>query len=299
MVNEKSAFRKKEVLENYDISKFEYDAMMTQSYLYRENFTGTSCFFCGAYVRWVIVYTYPNGQKSKYFAGKDCAEMVDTGTNYHALIVQAQKAKERADIQKKYEETKEQFTIDYPQLSQAANYFKLDNLLIDDILSKSKYGLTEKQIAFLEKLCIEEWEKHVEKYVKEFNLGDIPHLEIGEITTDVTIEKYYTKDFAYFDQEKTIIKTAAGQTLFTGKTKALIKYLQVDLDVYADEPTEDFWKLDKKQRKSNLQFNKVHYAQGTKGIATLDVTYVVEDDKTKGSAKIKQFVPMEIADERI
>ena len=71
------------------------------------------------------------------------------------------------------------------------------------------------------------------------------------------------------------------------------------LDVYADEPTEDFWKLDKKQRKSNLQFNKVHYAQGTKGIATLDVTYVVEDDKTKGSAKIKQFVPMEIADERI
>ena len=28
-----------------------------------------------------------------------------------------------------------------------------------------------------------------------------------------------------------------------------------------------------------------------------EVTYVVEDDKTKGSAKIKQFVPMEIADE--
>ena len=60
------------------------------------------------------------------------------------------------------------------------------------------------------------------------NVGTGAYNEDGsEITTDVIIEKYYTKDFAYFDQEKTIIKTAAGQTLFTGKTKALIKYLQV------------------------------------------------------------------------
>ena len=297
MVNEKSAFRKKEVLENYDISKFEYDAIQTQSYLYRENFTGTSCFFCGAYVRWVIVYKYPNGQRSKYFAGKDCAEMVDTGTNYSALIVQAQKAKERADIQKKYEETEEQFAMDYPQLAQAAEFFQKDNLLIMNVYSKAKFGLTEKQIAFLEKLCLEEWENQAEKYVKELGLGDIPHLKVGEITTDVIIEKYYIKDFAYFDQEKTIIKTADGQTLFTGKTKALIQFL--DNDCFFPEDVEEFWQQDKKARKSDFTFGKNYYTQGTKGVATLDVTYVVEEDKTKGSAKIKQFVPMEIADESI
>ena len=187
--------------------------------------------------------------------------------------------------------------MDYPQLAQAAEFFQEDNLLIMNVYSKAKFGLTEKQIAFLEKLCLEEWENQAEKYVKELGLGDIPHLKVGEITTDVIIEKYYTKDFAYFDQEKTIIKTADGQTLFTGKTKALIQFL--DNDCFFPEDVEEFWQQDKKARKSDFTFGKNYYTQGTKGVATLDVTYVVEEDKTKGSAKIKQFVPMEIADESI
>ena len=84
-------------------------------------------------------------------------------------------------------------------------------------------------------------------------------------------------------------------------------YLQVkqkrcsvlDNDCFFPEDVEEFWQQDKKARKSDFTFGKNYYTQGTKGVATLDVTYVVEEDKTKGSAKIKQFVPMEIADESI
>ena len=293
MVNEKSAFRRKEVLDNYDLSKFFYDSHLTSKYLEKEQFA-TSCFFCGAYVKYVFCFTYPNKNR-KFFAGADCADMVWQGTNFEALRLQEMKRREREAIQKGYEENVEKFKKDNPQLAQLVEFFKYDNLLIDDIYKKAKFNLTEKQIAFLEKLCLEEWEKHVEKYIKEFNLGDIPHLEVGEITTDITIEKYYTKDFYNFDHQKTIIKTAAGQTLFTGKTKALLQYL--DNDCFFPEDVEEFWQQDKKERKNDFTFGKNYYTEGTKGVATLEVTYVVEDDKTKGSAKIKQFVPMEIADE--
>ena len=146
MVNEKSAFRRKEVLDNYDLSKFFYDAHLTSKYLEKEQFA-TSCFFCGAYVKYVFCFTYPN-EKRKFFAGADCADMVWQGTNFEALRLQEMKRREREAIQKGYEDTIDKFKEDYPQLSQAANYFKLDNLLIDDVLSKAKYGLTEKQIAF-------------------------------------------------------------------------------------------------------------------------------------------------------
>lgn len=295
MANEKSAFRRKEVLDNYDLSKFFYDSHLTSRYLEKEQFA-TSCFFCGAYVKYVFCFTYPNEDR-KFFAGADCADMVWQGTNFEALRLQEMKRREREAIQKGYEENVEKFKKDYPQLAQAVEFFKNDNLLIEDIYKKAKFNLTEKQIAFLEKLCLEEWDAKVQKYIKEYNYSKIPHLEVGEITTDVTIEKYYTKDFYHFGHEKTIIKTAAGQTLFTGKTKALLQYL--DNDCFFPEDVEEFWQQDKKARKSDFTFGKNYYTEGTKGIATLDVTYVVEDDKTKGSAKIKNFIPMEIADERI
>ena len=74
MENEKSAFRRNEVLDNYDLSKFFYDSHLTSIYLEKEQFA-TSCFFCGSYVKYVFCFTYPN-ENRKFFAGADCADMV-------------------------------------------------------------------------------------------------------------------------------------------------------------------------------------------------------------------------------
>lgn len=290
MNKEKSAFRKHEVLENYELTKFEYNDLMTQKHMFDTEYQGTNCFFCGSFVMYPVVFNYPN-EKRKFNAGTDCADMVHQGSNFEALRVQAAKARERAKIQQAYLDSVKEFKTDYPQLSQAAEYFGQENLLISDVYDKAKFGLTEKQIAFLEKLCLEDWQKEVDAFAKLINKANVPALEIGEITTEVTISKYYYKEQAFYGQEKAIIETKEGQTLFTGKTKALVKFLNTD-EYYPEDITE-FWAQDKKQRKSDLTWNKEYYREGTKGIATLEVTYVVEEDNTKGTAKIKNFYPIE------
>jgi len=289
MKKEKSAFRRHEVLENYELTKFEYNDLMTHKHMFDTEYQGTTCFFCGSFIMYPVVFNYPN-EKRKFNAGTDCADMVYQGTNFEALKLQAAKARERARIQQAYLDSVEEFKTDYPQLSQAAEYFGQENLLISDVYDKAKFGLTEKQIAFLEKLCLEDWQKEVDAFAKLINKANVPALEAGEITTEVTISKYYYKDMAFYGQEKAIIETKEGQTLFTGKTKALVQYLSTD-EYYPEDITE-FWAQDKKQRKSDLTWNKEYFKAGTKGIATLEVTYVVEEDNTKASAKIKNFYPI-------
>ena len=289
MNKEKSAFRKHEVLENYELTKFEYNDLMTHKHMFDTEYQGTNCFFCGSFVMYPVVFNYPN-EKRKFNAGTDCAEMVHQGSNYEALRVQAAKARERAKKLQEYLDTSAKFVKSNPQLAQAANYFQDVNPLIADIFDKTKFGLTDKQIAFLEKLCLEQWQKEVDAFAKLINKANVAALTIGEITTEVTISKYYYKEQAFYGQEKAIIETKEGQTLFTGKTKALVKFLNTD-EYYPEDITE-FWAQDKKQRKSDLTWNKEYYKEGTKGIATLEVTYVVEEDNTKGTATIKNFSPI-------
>jgi hypothetical protein len=288
MNKEKSAFRKHEVLENYELTKFEYNELMTHKHMFDTEYQGTNCFFCGSFVMYPVVFNYPNA-KRKFNAGTDCAEMVHQGSNYEALRLQAAKARERARIQQQYLDTSAKFVKSNPQLAQAANYFQDVNPLIADIFDKTKFGLTEKQIAFLEKLCKEQWQKEVDAFAKLINKANVPALTIGEITTEVTISKYYYKEQAFYGQEKAIIETKEGQTLFTGKTKALVQWLNTD--EYSDDVAE-FWEQDKKERKGVLTWNKEYYKENTKGIATLEVTFVVEEDNTKGTAKIKNFSPI-------
>ncbi len=288
MNKEKSAFRKHEVLENYELTKFEYNELMTHKHMFDTEYQGTNCFFCGSFVMYPVVFNYPNA-KRKFNAGTDCAEMVHQGSNYEALRLQAAKARERARIQQQYLDTSAKFVKSNPQLAQAANYFQDVNPLIADIFDKTKFGLTEKQIAFLEKLCLEQWQKEVDAFAKLINKANVPALTIGEITTEVTISKYYYKEQAFYGQEKAIIETNEGQTLFTGKTKALVQWLNTD--EYTEDVAE-FWKQDKKERKGVLTWNKEYYKENTKGIATLEVTFVVEEDNTKGTAKIKNFYPI-------
>ena len=288
MKKEKSAFRRLEVLEKYELTKFEYNDLMTQKHMYDTEYQGTNCFFCGSFIMYPVVFNYPNEQR-KFNAGTDCADMVHQGTNFEALRLQAAKARERARIQQQYLDTIEEFKKDYPQLAQAAEYFSNENMLLADVYDKAKFGLTEKQIAFLEKLCLEQWQKEVDAFAKLINKANVPALTIGEITTEVTISKYYYKEQAFYGQEKAIIETKEGQTLFTGKTKALVQWLNTD--EYREDVAE-FWEQDKKGRKGVLTWNKEYYKEHTKGIATLEVTFVVEEDNTKGTAKIKNFYPI-------
>jgi len=288
MKKEKSAFRRLEVLEKYELTKFEYNDLMTQKHMYDTEYQGTNCFFCGSFIMYPVVFNYPNEQR-KFNAGTDCADMVHQGTNFEALRLQAAKARERARIQQQYLDTIEEFKKDYPQLAQAAEYFSNENMLLADVYDKAKFGLTEKQIAFLEKLCLEQWQKEVDAFAKLINKANVPALTIGEITTEVTISKYYYKEQAFYGQEKAIIETKEGQTLFTGKTKALVQWLNTD--EYREDVAE-FWEQDKKERKGVLTWNKEYYKEHTKGIATLEVTFVVEEDNTKGTAKIKNFYPI-------
>jgi len=290
MNKEKSAFRKHEVLENYELTKFEYNDLMTHKHMFDTEYQGTNCFFCGSFVMYPVVFNYPN-EKRKFNAGTDCAEMVHQGSNYEALRVQAAKARERAKKLQEYLDTSAKFVKSNPQLAQAANYFQDVNPLIADIFDKTKFGLTEKQIAFLEKLCLEQWQKEVDAFAKLINKANVPALQVGEITTEVTISKYYYKEQAFYGQEKAIIETKEGQTLFTGKTKALVQWLNTD---EFKEDVAEFWEQDKKERKGVLTWNKEYFKEGTKGIATLEVTFVVEDDNTKGTAKIKNFYPIGI-----
>ena len=289
MNKEKSAFRKHEVLENYELTKFEYNDLMTHKHMFDTEYQGTNCFFCGSFVMYPVVFNYPN-EKRKFNAGTDCAEMVHQGSNYEALRVQAAKARERAKKLQEYLDTSAKFVKSNPQLAQAANYFQDVNPLIADIFDKTKFGLTDKQIAFLEKLCLEQWQKEVDAFTKLINKANVAALQVGEITTEVTISKYYYKEQAFYGQEKAIIETKEGQTLFTGKTKALVQWLNTD---EFKEDVAEFWEQDKKERKGVLTWNKEYFKEGTKGIATLEVTYVVEEDNTKGTAKIKNFYPIE------
>lgn len=290
MNKEKSAFRKHEVLENYELTKFEYNDLMTHKHMFDTEYQGTNCFFCGSFVMYPVVFNYPN-EKRKFNAGTDCADMVHQGSNFEALRVQAAKARERAKKLQEYLDTSAKFVKSNPQLAQAANYFQDVNPLIADIFDKTKFGLTDKQIAFLEKLCLEQWQKEVDAFAKLINKANVPALQVGEITTEVTISKYYYKEQAFYGQEKAIIETKEGQTLFTGKTKALVQWLNTD---EFKEDVAEFWEQDKKERKGVLTWNKEYFKEGTKGIATLEVTYVVDDDNTKGTAKIKNFSPIGI-----
>ena len=290
-MNEKSAFRKNEVLDNYDLSKFKYDAMLTDKYLMKEDFA-TSCFFCGSYVKYVFCFTYPN-DKTKFFAGADCADMVDSGTNFEALRLQAAKARERARMEQIYLDTAEEFTKDYPQLAQAAEYFKKDNYLIEDIFSKTRYGLTEKQIAFLEKLCIESWEGAVNSYKKEMLKAKMPDLELGEFTTKVKIVKYYTKEKEMYYQHKVVFETPEGNSIFTGRTLKLVYKMILMFDYYEEDYLADIWKTTKADRKSTFKDGCIFYEEETEGIATFDITWLMEDKKS-GGGKLKNFSPIYI-----
>ena len=102
----------------------------------------------------------------------------------------------------------------------------------------------------------------------------------------------YSKTF--FEQERLRDVVLKGSYLKGSLGRELQEFW--NQPTYSKDLVEDGLKIIK-ERKNDFTFGKNYYTEGTKGVATLEVTYVVEDDKTKGSAKIKQFVPMEIADE--
>lgn len=246
------------------------------------------CALCGKPITWTVFFTNENDISKTLYVGIECAKILGSTSKIDALKFQVEKRRERIAKERTYDENAEAFKVEFPELYQASSFFQKFNPVIEDILRKTKYGLSDRQLQYLHNLILDEWEKQVFELKRESNL--VPELKEGTMTAEVTIKRYFWKEGhnGYYGYQKTVFETNEGQTIFTGKTQALVEFL--DNDCYFDDDKSDFWKLEKKERKSELQSNKNYFEEGTKGIATFEITSLFEDG-IKGSGKIKSFIP--------
>lgn len=257
-----------------------------------ENYKKYQCDLCNKRITWAFVFEHVKFKGEGLLAGMECATILDHDTNFSALQTQRQKHIKYLKDKFNRKSKEQDFKKEYPILYQAADYFKDYDGIIYDIFNKIHYGLTEKQIAYMTKLVLEVWEQRVAFYKSEFAppKPPAPKLKAGVHELEVTISNYYYQEKGYYWIEKAVFETEAGQTIFTGKTKQLIQYLQVDLDLLEEDyGIEEFWKQDKKERKSWLTHDKVHFDKYTKGILKVELGDEFAEDKYGG--KIVEFTP--------
>jgi hypothetical protein len=246
------------------------------------------CDLCHAHIAWAYYFDNRNTGK-KLIAGIECANIMDSGLK--AQDYQRAKRAKAERLKFTHEQNIDMFHKEYPHLVQAVEYFKGSHYAIVDIFSKIKWGLSGKQLNYLQKLLTDAWLTEVNKYKTEFK-PPAPKLSVGVQTLNVTISNYYFQEKGYYAIEKAVFETEDGQTIFTGKTKQLIQKLYVD-HRWSDE--EDFWTLDKKERKSELTHNKSYYKKNTEGVLTVEILSEFADDKY--SAKIKDFIVTQTYDD--
>lgn len=282
-------------VEEWFFNDYLTDIIWEDNYLQleRDGFVDRSyqCHLCGKSMTWAVVFSDSEDFGTTFgtiHVGVECAKILDSKNKWEALELNKQKRMERIKLDRKYRLNSESFEKEYPELYQASSFFQQFNPVIEDILRKSKYGLSDRQLQYLHNLILDEWEKQVFVLKRESNL--VPKLKEGTMTAEVTIKRYFWKEGhnGWYGYQKTVFETNEGQTIFTGKTQALVEFL--DNDCYFDDDKSNFWKLEKKERKSELQSNKNYFEEGTKGIATFEITSLFEDG-IKGSGKIKSFIP--------
>jgi len=277
-------------LETNELQNPIVEAIQFEGAIPHEMFKQYDCAICNAKITWAYAFKHIN-TPDELLAGVECAQIIYEGVN----AIQYQRDKHIKYLKQKfnYLAKEKDFEKEYPILYQGAKFFKDYDFVIENIFNNVKYGLTEKQIAYLTKLILEVWEKQVAIYKAEFTPKEpAPKLEAGVHELEVKISNYYYQEKKYYAIEKAVFETKAGQTLFTGKTKQLIQNLYVD-HRWSDE--EDFWTLDKKERKSELTRNKSYYKKNTEGVLTVEILSEFADDKY--SAKIKDFIVTQTYDD--
>jgi len=278
-------------IEEYD-NIYRYVEALGQMPPYKYN-----CATCNANLRWALFFNHKDSAEEVRVGG-ECAQLLTAGNDYEAQLLATKKRVESAKQRFEWNEKVKEFKTEYPILYQGAEHFKDFDFVIQNIFNSIKYGLTEKQIAYLTKLILEAWEKQVAIYKAELTpKTPAPKLKAGVHELEVTISNYYLQEKGYYYVEKAVFETEAGQTIFTGKTKQLIQYLQVDLDLFEEDYGIDaFWKLDKKERKSYLTHEKVHFDKYTKGILKVELGDEFAEDKYGG--KILDFTPTFIKEKK-
>jgi len=294
--------------ENIDPLEYKFDQLKTNEYqdpiidaiefegaIPVEMFKQYTCVLCNAQITWAYSFQKLHSP-DELIAGVECATIIFEGVN----AIEYQRNKHIKYLKQKFNmlAREKDFKTEYPILYQGAEHFKDFDFVIQNIFNSIKYGLTEKQIAYLTKLILEAWEKQVAIYKAEFTpKTPAPKLEAGVHELEVTISNYYYQEQRFYAVEKAVFETEAGHTIFTGKTKQLIQYLRVDLDLLEDDYGIDaFWKLDKKERKSYLTQEKVHFDKHTKGILKVELGDEFAEDKYGG--KIIEFTPTFIKEKK-
>lgn len=255
------------------------------------------CVACNSRIKYKMPFhnTGNNDFPEFVVVGKDCAYILDQATDFDALLIRQQEAEELAKQKAEWQKAIDDFKSDNPSLYQIAEYFasNFSNNIIEDIFNKIKWGLSEKQISFLEKLCLQTWENEVNKYWQE--MTKVIPLESGLQTIPVKITRYYVNDKGF---DKTLFHTEGNSKIFTGKTQQLASSKIIDPHGHnyeqfiVGEPLE-LWSVDKlkKDRKKNFIFD--YFPRNTKGLLTIDLT-VSDNDDSVGFGKIISFEPTKI-----
>lgn len=279
-------------LKNYDTGGNDFKGVWAEEVSHIFTHGDAQCVACNSRIKYKMPFhnTGNNDFPEFVLVGQDCAYILDQETDFEALAIRQKEAEELAKQKAEFEKAINDFKTNNPALYQIAEYFAqdLNNHIIVDIFSKIKWGLSEKQIAFLEKLCLKAWEYEVNKYWQL--MTKVEPLTAGMQTIPVRITRYYYNDNGF---AKTLFHTEGNSKIFTGKTQQLAMSKIVDYNSYYRHELDELWSVDKpkKERKQNFVFD--YYPQNTTGLLTIDLT-VADNDDTVGFGKIVGFTPTKL-----
>jgi len=279
-------------LTNYDIGGSELKGVWAEEVSHIFTHGDAQCVACNSRIKYKMPFhnTGDNDFPEFVVVGQDCANILDQETDFEALAIRQKEAEELAEQKAEWELAINEFKTNNPALYQIAEYFAqdLNNHIIVDIFSKIKWGLSEKQIAFLTNLCLKAWENQVAKYWQE--MTKVVPLTSGMQTIPVTITRYYYNDKGF---AKTLFYTEGNSKIFTGKTQQLAMSKILDYNSYYCFELDELWSVDttKKDRKQNFVFD--YYPQNTTGLLTIDLS-VSDNDDTVGFGKIVDFTPTKL-----
>lgn len=274
------------------------EAIQFEGAIPSEMFKQYTCMLCNAAVTWAYAFEKLHSP-DELIAGVECAQIIYEGVN----AIEYQRNKHIKYLKQKFNflAKEKDFQKEYPILYEGAKFFKDYDNVIQNIFNNVKYGLTEKQIAYLTKLILEAWEMQVARYKAEFiPKTPAPKLEAGVHELEVTISNYYYQDKKYYGIEKAVFESKVGHTIFTGKTQQLVQSLEIEKDLFEDDfGVANFWALDKKERKSLLVYNKEYFDKGTEGILKIELGKEFAEDKygEKLLSLFQQKLKKEIIDE--
>lgn len=298
-----SMFKAYPNLKNYKIGGDDFMGVWAEEVSHIFIHGDAKCVACNSRIKYKMPFhnTGDNGFPEFVIAGKDCSIILDQETDFEAYAIRQKEAEELARQKQEWADNIEKFNNEYPALKQATEYFLSQDWnfqVMEDIYSKVKWGLSEKQIAYLEKLVIKQWANEVIYYKKQ----QAKPLKAGLQEIPVIIKKYYVKEGhnGYYASEKVAFVTDHGQSIYCNKTQKLLtakvwtNWIFRNNNIQEDKSFLELWdkNLTKKERRSQFSDNQ-YYSEYTKGILKIDLI-VSDNDETVGFGKIIEFTPTDI-----